>query len=118
MDTGLMTASGCRDFLCLREAWTIASYSNHLPPGQVQAIQALAGIGKIMTLDKELFFLQPVQCIPHGPGGQGGFADEILLRQLAAVFKHFVHELCRWGQVPDSADIAILVCSYNKNDPS
>ena len=71
-----------------------------------------------MALDKELFFLEPVQCVPDGPGWQGGLADEILLRQLAAVFKHFIHELCRWRQVPDLSDVAILAGVYNKNDPS
>ena len=71
-----------------------------------------------MTLNEEFFVLEPVQCVSHSPGWQGGLADEILLRQLAAMFKHFVHELCRWRQVPDLSDIAILVCIYNKNDPS
>jgi hypothetical protein len=95
-----------------------ASYSNYLPLWQVQAVEALAGVNEIMTLDEEIFFLEPVQCIPHGPGWQGGLADEILLRQKAAVFQHFVYELCRGGQVPDSSDVIIHVCVYNKNDPS
>ncbi len=71
-----------------------------------------------MTLDEELFILEPVQCVPHGPGWQGGLADEILLCQLATILKHFIHELCRWRQVPDSSDVIIPVCVYNKNDPS
>ena len=95
-----------------------ASYGNHLLRWLVQAVQALPGVNEIVALDKKFFFPEPVQCVPHGPGRQGGLADEILLRQLAAVFKHFVHELCRWRQVPDPLDVIILVCSYNKNDPS
>jgi len=71
-----------------------------------------------MTLDEEIFFPEPVQRIAHRPGWQGGLADEILLRQLAALFKHFVHELCRWRQVPDFSDGAIFIGVYNKNDPS
>jgi len=95
-----------------------ASYSNHLPLWRIQAVEALPGVDEIKTLDKEFFFLEPVQCVPHGPWGQGGLADEFLLRQLAAVFKHFVHELSRWRQVPDSSGVVIPVCVYNKNDPS
>jgi hypothetical protein len=96
----------------------IASYCNHFLKGRVQAIQALAGIREIMTFDKELFILEPVQCVPHGPGWQRGLADEILLRQLAAIFEYFVHELCRGGQVPDSSDVVMFNGVYNKNDPS
>ena len=99
-------------------AWGAASYSNHLLAGLVQAIEALACVNKIMTLDEELFVLEPVQCVPPRPGGKGGLADEILLCQRITVFEHFVHELCRWRQVPDLSDIDILVCIYNKNDPS
>ena len=71
-----------------------------------------------MALDEELFFLEPVQRVPHGPGWQGGLAYEILLCQLAAVFEHFVHELCRWRQVPDASRFVIPVCGYDKDDPS
>jgi hypothetical protein len=99
-------------------AWEAASYSNHLLAGLVQAIEALACVNKIMTLNEELFFPEPVECVPHRPGGKGGLADEIFLCELITVFEHFVHELCRWWQVPDLSDIAILVCIYNKNDPS
>ena len=105
-------------FSCLSDACGAASYSNHLPLWLVQAVETLAGVNEIMTLDEDLFFLEPVQCVPHGPGRQGGLADEILLCQLAAVFKHFVHELCRWRQVPDVSGVVILVCVYDKNDPS
>ena len=99
-------------------AWGAASYSNDLLAGLVQAIKALACVNKIMTLDEKLFLFEPVQCVPHRPGWQGSLADEILLCQLITVFEHFVHELCRWRQVPDLSDIAILVWIYNKNDPS
>ena len=95
-----------------------ASYSNHLLPGQVQAVEALAGVNEIVTFDQKIFFPEPVQGVSHSPGWQRGLADEILLCQLAAVFKYFVYEFCRWGQVPDSSGVVILVCSYNKNDPS
>ena len=71
-----------------------------------------------MTLDEEFFVLEPVQCVSHGPGWQGGLADEVLLGQLITIFEHFEHELCRWRQMPDSSDVAILICIYNKNDPS
>ena len=96
----------------------IASHRNQLLRWLDKAIEALTGINEIMTLDEELFILEPVQCVPHGPGGQGGLADEILLCQLAARLKHFVHELCRRGQVPDVSVWIIAVCGYNKNDPS
>ena len=115
---GVNTFPWCQDFLCLWVVWGAASYSNHLPARLVQAVEALACVNKIMTLDEELFFLEPVQCVPHRPGGKGGLADEIFLCQLFPVFEHFVHELCRWRQVPDLSDNAILVCIYNKNDPS
>ncbi len=95
-----------------------ASYGHHLPGWQVQAVQALAGVGEIIALDQDLFCLQPVQGVAHGPGRQGGLADEVLLRQLAAMFEHFVHELCRWRQVPDLPSVAILAGVYDKNDPS
>ena len=71
-----------------------------------------------MTLDEKMFLPEPVKGIAHGPGGQGSLPDEILLRQLAALFQDFVHELCRWGQVPDLSDGVIPAGVYNKNDPS
>ena len=108
----------CRVFSCSWVAWGTASYRNHLLAGLVQAVEALACVNKIMTLDEELLILEPVQCVPHCPGWQGGLADEILLCQLAAVFKHFIHQLCRWRQVPDSPDVVIFMGVYNKNDPS
>ena len=71
-----------------------------------------------MTLDQELLVLEPVNRVPNGSRRQGGLADEILLRELTARFQHFVHELCRWGQVPDIAFVFRYVGVYNKNDPS
>ena len=72
-----------------------------------------------MALDEELLFLKPVQCVPDSPRRKGGLADEILLGELSARFQHFEYELCRWGQVPDLCDSAVIgVGVYNKNDPS
>lgn len=116
--TVFSTAPGGTGMSCLQDACEAASYGNHLLAWRVQAVQALPGVTEIIALDKDLFCLQPVQCIAHGPGRQGGLADEILLGQLAAVFKHFVHALCRWRQVPDPSYGAILIGGYDKNDPS
>jgi len=113
-----MTASGFQDISFRWDAFGAISYCIHHPLWLVQAVQALPGVNKIMALDEDLFILQPVQCVPDGPGRQGGLADEILLCQLAAIFKHFVHELCRWRQVPDSPDVVIFIDVCNKNDPS
>ena len=71
-----------------------------------------------MPFDQELLILEPVDRIPDGSCRQGGLTDEILLGQLAAMFEHFIHELCRRRQVPDSSGCIILFGVYNKNDPS
>ena len=99
-------------------AWAVASYGNHLLLMQGESVQALPGIGEIIALDKDMLFLKPVQRIPHRPRRQRGLADEVFLGELLSALQHFVHELCRWRQVPDLIDFALLVCVYDKNDPS
>ena len=61
------TASGYTGISCKPGAREAASYGNHFLLWRVQAVQALPGVSEIMALDKDLFFLQPVQCIAHGP---------------------------------------------------
>jgi hypothetical protein len=102
----------------LFDACEAVSYSNHLPLWLVQAIQALPGVNEIMALDKELFILEPVQCVPDSSRRQRSFRNDIFLRELSARFQHFVYELCRWRQVPDLFSGIIPVCVYDKNDPS
>ena len=58
---------GVRGYSCQWNACEDASSSNHLRTWLVKAVEALAGVDEIMALDKELFFLEPVQCVPHGP---------------------------------------------------
>ena len=98
-----------------------ASYSDHLFLWlRVQAVQALPGIDEIIMFDQELFILEPVQCISDSTGRQGGLTDEILLRQLTARFQHFIHELCRWRQVPDPCERSFIraYVVFDKNDAS
>ncbi len=70
-----------------------------------------------MTLNEEIFGFQPVQGIPDSPWWQESFLNQVLLCQLAVGFEYFVHELCRWWQVPDVFSL-ITGCVYNKNDHS
>jgi hypothetical protein len=100
------------------DAGFVASYCHHLVSQGVQAIEALSCIREIVTLDKDMLFLQPAQGIPDCPRRERSLANEVLLRELAAILQNFVHKLCRWGQVPDLSWSIISVGGYNKNDPS
>ena len=101
------------------DARKAASYSNNLFDRGVQSVQGLPCVNEIMALDKEFFVLQPVYRVPDGSRRKQGLTDEILLRELPSCFQYFVHELCRWGQVPDlSSCVFRYVGVYNKNDPS
>ncbi len=85
---------------------------------RVQAVQALACVNEIVAFDKDLLIFEPVQGIADRTRWQSGLADEVFLGQLAARLEHFVHKLCRRGQVPDASCQVIPVCGYDKNDPS
>jgi hypothetical protein len=65
--TVINTAVWGGDSLCPPGAGKAASYGYTIPDGYVQAIEALACVNKIMTLDKKLLFFQPVYCIPDSP---------------------------------------------------
>jgi len=58
------TAAWGGDSSSLPGAGKAASCGHTFPDGYVQAIEALACVNEIMALDKELFFLEPVYCVP------------------------------------------------------
>ena len=50
-ETVVNTASGDSGGSYRIDAWKAASYSDHLQPGYIQSVQALACVNEIMTLD-------------------------------------------------------------------
>src|SRR5512138_42060 len=94
-----------------------ASYRWHLPLAQIQGVETLPGIGEIMTFDEDMFFFEPPQRVAHRAGWQQGLPDQVFLGQLPPGFEDFVHEFCRWRQVPDLCSSGIFsVSGYDKND--